>query len=494
MAVTIEPGERLVPLSHHATWRRLGWRVHVHGAPRAAGVWRTWAPLYRLLAVTQDVALTTVAVVLVCGHVLSAPAVVAVATAGAAVLVGLIALHHGYAPESAANGPREFEAIFRGGTILAGLTLAVAYVADVDLPRTLLLGELPVMLAAIVAGRALQRSVVRRHRRRGRLVRPALVVGGREHVEPLLRALAEGSEYGLAPVGICRTTADDDAPWPLPVLGDITQLRQALAESGAEVVIVASASISAAELRELSWLLEGAGVQFMVAPNLLEVGMPRISMQPTAGMALLSVTIGASRRRLATKAVLDRVAGALLLLAALVVLVPAAVAVKATSPGPAFYRQTRLGSDGRPFTMFKLRSMTTDADTRLADLAEHSDGNGTLFKIRQDPRVTPVGRVLRRYSVDELPQLINVVRGEMSLVGPRPPLPGEAATYDAAAARRLRVKPGLTGLWQVSGRSDLSWEQSVRLDLRYVDNWSVPMDLAILGRTVGAVFGGKGAY
>ncbi|TRW45008.1 sugar transferase [Georgenia yuyongxinii] len=492
MAVTVEQRE-LLPLSPRA-WRSRTWHVPGHRTTAGAvGLWRTWAPAYRLLAVAQDVLLTAAGVAVVCGPTLPAAAVVAVAAATAALLVGLIALHHGYAGETAANGPREFTAIFRGGTILAGVALAAAYVADVALPRPLLLGALPLTLAAIAAGRAAQRSVVRRRRRHGRLMRPALVVGGREHVEPLLQALAEGTEYGLEPIGIC-TTAADDAPWPLPVLGDIACLRQALTESRAEVVIVASASVSAAELRELSWLLEGAGVQFIVAPNLLEVGMPRISMQPTAGMALLSVTIGASRRRLATKAVLDRVAGALLLLAASVVLVPAALAVKVTSPGPAFYRQTRIGSDGQPFTMFKLRSMTTDADTRLADLVQHSDGNGTLFKMRQDPRVTPVGKFLRRYSVDELPQLINVVRGEMSLVGPRPPLPREAETYDAAAARRLRVKPGLTGLWQVSGRSDLSWEQSVRLDLRYVDNWSVPMDLAILGRTLGAVFGGKGAY
>ncbi|WP_448073393.1 sugar transferase [Georgenia yuyongxinii] len=493
MAVTVEPAERLVPLSRLSGWRPRAWHVQGRRAPGAVGVWRTWAPVYRLLAVAQDALLTAAAVAVVCGPVLPAAAVAAVAAGSAAVLVGLIALHHGYAGETAANGPREFAAIFRGGGILAGLALAAAYVADVDLPRDLLLGALPLTLAAMAAGRAAQRSIVRRRRRRGHLVRPTLVVGGHEHVEPLLQALAEGPEYGLEPVGICTTIADD-GPWPLPVYGDVTGLRQALEASGAEVVIVASASISAAGLRELSWLLEGAGVQFMVAPNLLEVGMPRISMHPTAGMALLSVTVGASRRRLAAKAVLDRVAGALLLLAASVVLVPAALAVRLTSPGPAFFRQTRIGSDGKPFTMFKLRSMTTDADTRLADLVEHSDGNGTLFKMRQDPRVTPLGRVLRRYSVDELPQLFNVVRGEMSLVGPRPPLPSEAETYDAAATRRLRVKPGLTGLWQVSGRSDLSWEQSVRLDLRYVDNWSVPMDLAILGRTVGAVFGGKGAY
>jgi exopolysaccharide biosynthesis polyprenyl glycosylphosphotransferase len=192
--------------------------------------------------------------------------------------------------------------------------------------------------------------------------------------------------------------------------------------------------------------------------------------------------------------VLDRVASTVLLLAASPIIAAAALAVRLTSSGPAFYRQTRVGVDGATFTMWKLRSMYVDADVRRRALAERDDGNGVLFKVREDPRVTPVGRVLRRYSLDELPQLFNVVRGDMSLVGPRPPLGEEVARYEDAAHRRLRVRPGLTGLWQVSGRSDLSWEESVRLDLRYVDNWSVAMDLMILWKTARAVVGGSGAY
>jgi lipopolysaccharide/colanic/teichoic acid biosynthesis glycosyltransferase len=217
-------------------------------------------------------------------------------------------------------------------------------------------------------------------------------------------------------------------------------------------------------------------------------------VRPVGATALLSVSVDAPLGRRVVKAAADRVAGALLLAASAVVLLPAALAVRLTSPGPVLFRQTRIGLGGRPFTMYKLRSMTTDADRRLGELAGRSDGNGTLFKMREDPRVTPVGRILRRYSIDELPQLLNVVRGDMSLVGPRPPLPSESATYDDVVRRRLLVKPGVTGLWQVSGRSDLTWAQSVRLDLRYVDNWSVPMDLAILGRTAGAVLGARGAY
>lgn len=194
------------------------------------------------------------------------------------------------------------------------------------------------------------------------------------------------------------------------------------------------------------------------------------------------------------KSVLDRMLGAGLLLAISPVLVAAALAVKLTSPGPVIFRQTRIGVGGKPFQMLKFRSMVADAEQRRAELEEFNENDGLLFKIRDDPRVTRVGAVLRRYSVDELPQLWNVVRGDMSLVGPRPPLPQEVAAYDSDATRRLRVRPGLTGLWQVSGRSDLTWEESLRLDLRYVDNWNFWLDVAILWRTWRAVVGRSGAY
>ncbi|HVN11671.1 MAG TPA: sugar transferase, partial [Kineosporiaceae bacterium] len=190
----------------------------------------------------------------------------------------------------------------------------------------------------------------------------------------------------------------------------------------------------------------------------------------------------------------DRVLAVAILLALSPALVAIALAVRLTSPGSVLFRQTRVGVDGREFTMLKFRSMVVDADRLLDQLREQSDGNGVLFKMKDDPRVTPVGRFLRKYSLDELPQLVNVVRGEMSLVGPRPPLPSEVAGYDGIAYRRLRLRPGLTGLWQVSGRSDLSWEDSLRLDLRYVDNWSMALDLQILVRTFRAVVHGAGAY
>ena len=325
----------------------------------------------------------------------------------------------------------------------------------------------------------------------GRLTRPTLVVGPPEHVRDLLAVLGP-AEDGLDAIGVCTTAVSGQVDG-LPVLGTPDAAAAVAAAVDAEAV-VASAGLGADQLRRLSWTLADRGIELLVAPHLLEVGAARVEVRPVGATALLAVRVDVPRARRLVKAVADRVAGALLLAVSALVLLPAALAVRLTSPGPVLYRQTRIGLGGQPFTMYKLRSMTTDADRQLAELAERSDGNGTLFKMRQDPRVTPVGRILRKYSIDELPQLLNVVRGEMSLVGPRPPLPAETATYDDVVRRRLLVKPGLTGLWQVSGRSDLDWEQSVRLDLRYVDNWSVPMDLAILGRTAGAVLGARGAY
>jgi exopolysaccharide biosynthesis polyprenyl glycosylphosphotransferase len=234
----------------------------------------------------------------------------------------------------------------------------------------------------------------------------------------------------------------------------------------------------------------------VVAPGLVEVAGPRMHVRPAAGLSLLHVETPEDHQgRMLGKAILDRTLGLALFIGALPVVAVAAVLVKATSRGPAFFAQERMGRDGQPFTMWKLRSMVTDAEAlRTTDLLAQSDRDGLMFKMHRDPRITRVGAHLRRFSLDELPQLWNVVRGEMSLVGPRPPLRSEYDLYHDAVHRRLRVKPGLTGLWQVSGRADLSWEESVRLDLRYVDNWSVALDLQIMWKTGRAVLFGSGAY
>ncbi len=232
-----------------------------------------------------------------------------------------------------------------------------------------------------------------------------------------------------------------------------------------------------------------------MAPGLVETSAKRLTAASVAGLTVLRVERPrAGGVHAFLKAVMDRggAAAGLLLLSPVFLLLT--VLIRLDSRGPAFYRQQRVGRDQRPFTMWKFRTMVLDADKLKAELASHNENDGLMFKMRRDPRVTRVGRFLRRTSLDELPQLVNVVLGDMSLVGPRPPLPDEVAGYDAAALRRLRVKPGMTGLWQVSGRSDLSWDETIQLDLHYVDNWSFSSDLDVMSRTLRAVVDGRGAY
>jgi exopolysaccharide biosynthesis polyprenyl glycosylphosphotransferase len=263
-----------------------------------------------------------------------------------------------------------------------------------------------------------------------------------------------------------------------------------------DVVAVASdPELAGHSLRRLSWALEQRGVELIVSPGIVEVAGPRISIRPVAGLSLLHLerpSVSGGPHLL--KSIFDRVVGCLMLLGVAPLLLVTAILVKLTSRGPVLFRQTRVGRGGKQFQMLKFRTMVVDAEERKADLHALNEGNGVLFKLRDDPRVTRIGRYLRRFSIDELPQLVNVLRGDMSLVGPRPPLPAEVAQYAIDDARRMLVKPGLTGLWQVSGRSDLTWEESMRLDLRYADNWSIALDLLILWKTARAVLGSDGAY
>ena len=256
-----------------------------------------------------------------------------------------------------------------------------------------------------------------------------------------------------------------------------------------------SSGLTSASVRRLAWALEGSGVDLVVGTAFTDVAVPRIHVRPVSGLPLLQLAAPefAGGRRL-LKRTLDVVASALGLVILSPLLAATALAVRLTSPGPAFFCQQRIGLGGRPFTLYKFRSMTVDAESRRAELLQHNVSDGVLFKMPDDPRVTRVGRLLRRTSIDELPQLVNVLRGEMSLVGPRPPLQSEVEQYEDDVHRRLLVRPGLTGLWQVSGRSDLSWSEAVRLDLYYVENWSGALDAEILWRTVFAVLRGEGAH
>lgn len=259
--------------------------------------------------------------------------------------------------------------------------------------------------------------------------------------------------------------------------------------------MAASPGVTGEALRRLSYELEGTGVDLLVAPALTNITGTRVSIRPVAGLPLLHLDepeLAGVRK--VVKDVFDWTVAGLAVLLLTPLLLGLALAVRVTSPGPALFTQERVGRDGKLFRVLKFRSMVVDAEQRLDEIRALNEHDGVLFKLRDDPRITRVGRFMRRYSLDELPQLINVVRGEMSLVGPRPPLPSEVNDYETHTRRRLLVKPGMTGLWQVNGRADLSWDETVRLDLQYVENWSLGLDIALIGRTAVAVLTRRGAY
>jgi exopolysaccharide biosynthesis polyprenyl glycosylphosphotransferase len=295
---------------------------------------------------------------------------------------------------------------------------------------------------------------------------------------------------------VTQGTIDVPGVGTVPVLGAETDISWAITQTNADTVaLTATEHLGPDGIRELSWDLHKLDVDLVVSPGVVDVAGPRLTIQPVSGLPLIHVEKpqyrGAQRLQ---KRAFDLLLSFVVLTGALPVMMLAAIAIKVTSRGPIFYRSERIGIDGEPFELIKFRTMVDGADGRLDDLRALNDSDGALFKIHDDPRVTKVGRVLRRYSIDELPQFFNVLRRDMSVVGPRPPLRSEVDTYSDQVRRRLLVLPGITGLWQVSGRSDLSWEDSVRLDLSYVENWSIANDFLIAAKTVGAVFAAKGAY
>ncbi|GAB3285354.1 sugar transferase [Kineosporia babensis] len=410
----------------------------------------------------------------------------------------IIAGQRGYERRFLGTGTEEFRRVLQGGLVMFCAIAVVSYGLRSEVARGYVFLAIPATVLFTLLVRRQLRSWIYRLRARGLALQRVLVVGRADVVVSVIEKLDNEPQHGLVPVGACVPLAGAEVSHvqDVPVVGDPGRVLDAVEDTGAHVVAVVShPDLSGQALRRLSWALEERGVELIVSPGIIEVAGPRLSIRPIAGLSLLHLERPSGNGgRMLGKLAFDRIVGTLLTVLALPVLAAIAIGVKLTSPGPVLYRQTRVGAGGREFTMLKFRSMVVDADGRRAALMALSDGNGVLFKLRRDPRVTRFGAVLRRFSLDELPQLLNVVRGDMSLVGPRPPLPEEVAGYSADAARRLKVRPGLTGLWQVSGRSDLNWEESLRLDLRYTDNWSIALDLSILWRTLRAVVKGAGAY
>ena len=416
----------------------------------------------------------------------------------------LAALGHGaYDRRFLGSGTTEFRRIGRALVTVLAVVAFVSYAGDLRVARGFLIVVTPPALLLTIGLRLLARDVLVQRRRNGAALEPVVVAGRAASLLSLVEALHRDRAAGLIVAGACLPA--DEATDPVliaglerqgvAVLGDLASVRDAAVRYGASAVAVVAGDMSSETVRSIAWEIEGVGAELIVSSGLAEVSGQRIQVQSVGGAPLLRVDpprfIGLSYH---LKTVFDRLVAGVALIVLAPVLLALAVLVRTTSRGPALYRQERIGRNGRPFRMVKFRSMHVGADERVDELIDRNVAEGPLFKIRDDPRVTRVGRWLRRFSLDELPQLLNVLAGSMSLVGPRPPLPSEVALYEGDVRRRLLVKPGLTGLWQVSGRSDLSWDDAVRLDLHYVDNWSLSFDLQLLARTARAVVQAKGAY
>lgn len=399
------------------------------------------------------------------------------------------------------QGPEEYQRVGTAGWRTFAIVAIAGFLTQWQISRGYLLFALPLGTLVLFGYRRAWRMWLREQRALGRLRQRVIIVGPQRTVEQMIRRLARTSrEHSYEVAGVCvpgagvAALAADLAE--VPVLGAIADAPSAAGQVGAEyIVLVGTEEVSLSEARRLEYELEDSGLGLIVAPTVADIALPRVAVSQVAGLPLMHVDpptfTGPAR---VMKEIADRVGAAAILLVLALPMIAIAIAVKVTSPGPVLFRQTRVGLAHQPFEMLKFRTMYTDAEARLGAILDGNEGNGVHFKMRSDPRVTPVGRVLRRFSLDELPQLINVLIGDMSIVGPRPPLQREVELWEADVARRQLVKPGITGLWQVSGRSDLSWEETVRLDLHYTQNWTLGLDAIILGRTVWAVIAGRGAY
>ena len=400
-------------------------------------------------------------------------------------------------------GPDEYKRVAAASLWLFGLVAIVSYVLRLDTAR----GYVGVALPAGLFGLLLARWLIRQHlnvnRQMGQSMSRLLLLGGPSAVAHLARSLKTAQHAGYLPVAVYTPNTSElpsvEPESGLPVVGnspDAKSIVEAIEACRADAVAVsAGVQLHPQTLRHLGWELASRNVGLIMAPALTDIAGPRIHTQQVAGLPLIHVTTptleGGQR---VAKRLFDVVVSAFLIVISLPVMAVVAILIKLDDGSPVLFKQDRVGIEGAQFQMFKFRSMVVDAEARLDALKETNDGNGLLFKMKEDPRVTSIGRLLRKFSLDELPQLFNVLTGSMSLVGPRPPLPSEVEAYEQDVRRRLLVKPGLTGLWQVSGRSNLSWQDSVRLDLYYVENWSLAGDLLILIKTFRAVFQSSGAY
>uniref|UniRef100_UPI0035E44B6F sugar transferase n=1 Tax=Saccharopolyspora phatthalungensis TaxID=664693 RepID=UPI0035E44B6F len=462
----------------------------------------TWERRYRLAVIVSDAIATAVASavgaiwVAMLDIVVPPPIVLAVFTAVAV----LWALFGSWNLRVLGQGHEEYRRLGRG-IFSAGVVIAVAGLAVPPLDvRPWVFGVLPALALLMLAQRYLLRRYLHSARSGGRCLLPVIAAGSAQTLGDLIVRTRQQPHVGWQVQALCIRPAAGEGRISevdgVPVIGDVDELADHVRRGGYRVVaITADPYWTPRRLQELAWKIENTSAEMVVAPVLMEVAGPRLHVSSVLGMPMLKVSEPSfTGGRRIVKALADWVSALGLLVLIAPVMLVISLAVKLADGGPVIYRQRRSGRNGNTFTMLKFRTMVVGAEAMRAALGSANDAAGPMFKLHRDPRVTKVGALLRRYSLDELPQLLNVLAGHMSLVGPRPPLPEETATYDFEVKRRLLVKPGLTGLWQVSGRSDLSWAESVRLDLRYVENWSLALDAVILWKTVRAVLTKQGAY
>jgi exopolysaccharide biosynthesis polyprenyl glycosylphosphotransferase len=396
------------------------------------------------------------------------------------------------------SGTLEYKRVADSTLRLFGSFAIIAYLFKLEVARGYFLTALPLGLLILILSRWSWRQWLRKQQTAGGYLSRSIILGERQKATHFAKTIMSAPGSGLHLIGALtemRSTHREPIHG-VPILGGFDDLLRAVDDSQADTVIITGADeINPAVMRQIGWELDARDVELIVAPALTDVAGPRIHARPVAGLPLIHVSYPAFEgARRWTKRTFDVVGSSVLILLSSPVLIGVAIAVKRSGPGGIIYRQVRVGRTGAPFGMLKFRSMVQDADDQLESLLDAQGTSDTpLFKVTNDPRITPVGMFIRKYSLDELPQLFNVFAGNMSLVGPRPQRAAEVALYDDAAHRRLIMKPGMSGLWQVSGRSNLSWDDSIRLDLYYVENWSLTADITILWRTFRAVARPEGA-
>lgn len=396
------------------------------------------------------------------------------------------------------GGTAEYRRIIDATIRVFGVLAILALLFQIQFGRFYLLIALPTGLVLLVATRWLWRRWLRRQRSAGRFLQRAIVIGDRHKAEHIADTIRREPQSGIRIIGAVTTHGTrepilDD----VPVLGDFDDVLDIIDSHNIDSVILSTSdAITPKRTRKFGWALDQKRIGLIVAPALTDIAGPRIHTRPVAGLPLIHVEYPRfeGRQRIAKRA-FDIIGSLGLIVLFSPVMLAVAIAVKVTSKGPVFYSQERIGLHGKPFKMFKFRSMVVGADDQLQSLLDQQGtSDRPLFKVNNDPRITPVGRFIRRYSLDELPQFFNALIGTMSLVGPRPQREAEVALYDDDAHRRLFMKPGITGLWQVSGRSDLSWDDAIRLDLYYVENWSITSDIIVVARTAAAIVRPSGAH